>query len=142
MFTSTIIRTARPLMMAAALAAAGLAGSAFVAESPAFARGGGGGNGGGGGGGGGGDNGAGGGGGEGSDGIYAVLLADRERADALTHVPPPNTRPRVPPRQPPTVNVPRQRIMYTETTYCGGGSIRIVYDVNGDPMRYLCVRGR
>ncbi len=136
MFTSTMIRTARPFLMAAALAAAGLAGSAFVAETPAFARGGGNG----GGGGGGGDDGAGGG-GEGSDGIYAVFLADRERADALTHVPPTTHRPRNP-RQPPTVNVPRQRIMYTETTYCGGGSIRIVYDVNGDPMRYLCVRGR
>ncbi|MDJ1157808.1 hypothetical protein QNA08_06135 [Chelatococcus sp. SYSU_G07232] len=122
---STSSHRLRSLSLALMLAVAGLAGTAALLDAPALAQsaGGNGGKGGGGDGNGGGD----GGGGDDKAELFAILRKDQRNClTAAACYDRPNQRPK-----------PRIVRAMPDPTTCNGG-IRIVYDINGEPIRYLC----
>jgi hypothetical protein len=139
-----LLKAGRSLALATLLAAGGVMASPALVDGPAFAQNGGGGDGGGGGGGGGS------GGASGSAGlndVYAVMQYDaqnrgrspaagnaRGRGATLTHVRGPNN-PHPPQRGGQYASMPGDH-----GGGCGGrGAVRIVYDINGEPLRYQCM---
>jgi hypothetical protein len=133
MLATTIIRTARPVMFATIVAASGIGLAPFVIDAPALAQQGGGGRGG--------DGGASGSGGQGggsaanSD-VYAVINEDAARRGGNCLAAPCGNP--TPPRPPRAAYASR-----TTQDICGSrGAVRIVYDVNGDPLRYSCMPTR
>ena len=140
---SMLLKAGRSLALATLLAAGGFAVSPAFVDSPALAQnGGGGGDGGGGGGGSGGASGS-----AGLNDVYAVMHYDaanrgrnpaaghggRGRGATLTHVP--GT-----PNHPPQRGGQYASMPGDHGGGCGGrGAVRIVYDINGEPIRYQCM---
>lgn len=128
----TLVATLRRVSLAAALAFVGAPLALSAISAPAMAQAGGGGDRGGGDGGGAGM----GGGGGSSDGIYDMLNFDaQQRAAAAV--------PGQGPQQPPSFARQRRITpMPARGEYAQNpcGQIRIVHDINGDPIRYTCIR--
>ena len=129
---STLFEAGRALTLATLLATGGSALAPLVVDGPAFAQNGGGSGGGGGGGAGGAGDGAGG--GSSVADIVGVVNSDAAKARGKggaalgvhTHVPGSNYP-------------PQAQYTSTDNGYQVCGRVRIVRDINGDPMRYMCV---